>query len=129
MKIEVVLPGRTEEAVKTQLLRLLEAASAVSVTLDAESFARAWMSDNTRVFLATDEGKPVGFAIMAFGRRYYDPQPSASVLVAEGPARNELLKFMVDTAKVLGSKIMYYEGKVDDELRGESLDMRYLEIE
>lgn len=128
MKIELVMPGNTEESIKNGLLRLLQAASAVGVPLDGEAFARAWMSDNTRVFIATEEGKFQGFAIMAFGRRYYDAQPSSSILVAEGPARNQLLSFMVDTSRVLGSKVMYFEAKVDDELEGERLDMRRVEL-
>lgn len=128
MKVEIVMPGKTEESVKEGLLRLLQAASETGVPIEGESFARAWMSDNTRVFVATDEGKVKGFAIMAFGRRYYDPQPSASILLAEGEARNELLSFMFDTARVLGSKIVYFEGKSDDTIKGEPIDMRYLEI-
>lgn len=127
-KIELVLPSKKKEDVREDIVKLLEAATAVGLTLEPQAFTMAWLSDHTRVFVATEDGKTTGFAIMAFGRRYYDAEQSASVLVAEGEARNDLLKFMFDAARVLGAKMFYYESTVDDVLGGEPTPLKFVEI-
>lgn len=128
MRIELMLPSNEEEKLKNGLLRILTAARDMNVQLDGEAFARAWMSDNTRVCLASDNGKDVGLGVMVFGRRYYDSDHSATILVAEGDARNQLLEYFLDMARVLGSKIVYYESRADDTIKGEPTLQRYIEI-
>lgn len=127
-KIELILPSKKKEDIREDIVRLLEAATAVGLSLEPQAFAMAWTSDHTRVFVATENGKTTGFSIMAFGRRYYDAEQSASVLVAEGEARDDMLKFMLDAARVLGAKMFYYEATADDVLSGEPTSLRFLEI-
>lgn len=129
MRVELIMPGNTEEKLKTGLLRILAAAKEFNVALDGENFARAWMGDNTRVCIVSENGKDVGLGIMVFGRRYYDAENSASVLVAEGPGRNKVLEYFVDMCRVLGARVMYYEGRVDDTIQGETTPQRYIEVQ
>jgi hypothetical protein len=128
LKISPILPSKNEEQLKQQLKTLLEAASALSVSLDPDGFARSWLSDNTRVVLAHEDDKPVGFAIMAFGRRYYDSAFTASVITAVGPARPRVLEFMLEMAKVLGAEVLFYEAEEGDTIGGTLANMKMVEV-
>lgn len=129
MRVELMMPANNEEKVKNDLLRILVAAKELGVPLDGDTFSRAWFSDNTRVCLASDGGKDVGIGIMAFGRRYYDAEQTASVLIAEGPARNTILEYLLDMARVLGARHMYYEARVDDTIKGEQTQQHVIEVQ
>lgn len=128
LKISPILPAKNEEQLKQQLKTMLEAAAALEIALDPDGFARSWLSDNTRVVLAHEGDKPVGFAIMAFGRRYYSDAFSASVLLAAGPARTRVLEFMLEMAKVLGAEVLFYEAEEGDTIGGALANMKMVEV-
>lgn len=127
-KIVPVLPPKDEAGVKAALERVLNVAKHLKLTLSPEGFVAAWLSDNTRVVIAHEGEEPVGFAIMAFGRRYFDENFTASVLVAEGPARPQVLEFLRDMATMLGAERMFYEHEDGDTLEGVQADMRMVEL-
>ncbi len=128
LKISPILPSKNEEQLKAQLKRMLEAAAATGVALDPDGFARSWLSDNTRVVLAHEDDKPVGFAIMVFGRRFYSDAFSASVLTAAGPARPQVLEFVLEMAKVLGAEVLFYEAEDGDTIGGTLANMKMVEV-
>jgi hypothetical protein len=128
LKIAPILPSKNEEQLKAQLKVMLEAAAALSVGLDPDGFARSWLSDSTRVVLAHEDDKPVGFAILAFGRRYYDDAFTASVITAVGPARPRLLEFLLEMSKVLGAEVLFYEAEDGDTIGGTSANMKMVEV-
>lgn len=127
-RIVPILPPSQEDKVKAALDTLHAAATALGLTLDLDGFVRSWLSDNTRVVVAYEGETPVGFAIMAFGRRYYDANMTASVLLAEGPARPAVLEFLVDMARMLGVQTLFYEAQDGDTIGGEQADMRAVRV-
>lgn len=127
-KITPIMPAKSEEALKASLKKMLEAAAALDVALDPDGFARAWLADSTRVVLAYEGDKPTGFGIMAFGRRYYDGNMTASVLTAAGPDRPAVLEFLRDMCRVLGVQTLFYEAEEDDTLGGNPTNMRMVEV-
>lgn len=129
MRVELVMPSSDQTKLQNSLLRMLTLAKELNVALDGENFARAWMSDNTRVVVVSDNGKDIGLGIMVFGRRYYDADHSASVLIAEGEGRNQVLEYFLEMCKVLGARVMYYEGRVGDTIEGETTPQRYIEVQ
>lgn len=128
LKLTPILPSKNEDQLKQQLKTLLEASTALGVSLDPDGFARSWLSDSTRVVLAHEDDKPVGFAIMAFGRRYYDDAFTASVITAVGPARPQVLEFLLDMAKVLGAEVLFYEAEDGDTIGGTLANMKMVEV-
>lgn len=128
MKITPILPPKNEADVKPALDKMLLAARALKVNLNPEGFVQAWLSDNTRVVVAYDEDKPVGFAIMVCGRRYFDERFTASILMAQGPARVQLLEFLLDMARILGAEALFYEHEDGDTLGGSAANMRVVEV-
>ena len=127
-RILPILPPSSEDQVKTTLDKLHSAATALGLSLDLDGFVRAWLSDSTRVVVAYEGETAVGFGIMAFGRRYFDPNMTASVLLAEGPARQEVLVFLLDMARVLGAQTLFYEAREGDTLGGDLADMRAVKV-
>lgn len=125
MRVTPILFSQDGEKNKANMLKLLEAAAACEVSLEPQGFAYSWASDSTRVVVATEGDKPVGFGIMSFGRRWFDETPTASVLVAGGPARRDVLQFLLDMAGVLGAQKLFYEG---DELGGEIAELRVVTV-
>jgi hypothetical protein len=127
-KITPIMPSKSEDTLKASLKKLLEAAAATGVALDPDGFARSWLSDNTRVVVAYDGDTPTGFGIMAFGRRYYDGNMTASVLTAAGKDRPAVLEFLLDMCKVLGAEALFYEAEEGDTLGGNPTNMRMVEV-
>ena len=126
--VSLFMPPKSDEAVKQGVVKLLEAARDVGLNLEPQGFAMAWLSDHTRVVLASTDGKVTGLGILVFGRRYYDEEISATVLVAAGEARAEVLKFMLDSAKVLGAVEFFYEEAPGDTIGGEATPLRRLRV-
>ena len=122
----LVVPAKDEKTSSERLAVLLQAAEKLGVTLDPRGFAEAWLADHTRVFLAMTDGQEeaTAIAIMAFGRRYYDSDNTASLMVCEGPAREPLLAYIADTCKVLGVQELYFEGRDGDVLPSEPVNFR-----
>ena len=54
IKVNIVNVPRTDEAIQEGAIKLLKAAEAVGLRVDPHGFATAWMSDNTRMAIATD---------------------------------------------------------------------------
>lgn len=127
-KIFPVMPPKEETAVKAALDKVLAVVKHLKLSLNAEGLVHAWLSDNTRVVVAYEAEEPVGFAIMAFGRRYFDDTFTASVLLVEGSARKEMLVFLRDMAQMLGAERMFYEHADGDTLEGEQADMRMVKL-
>lgn len=127
-KITPVLPPKNKEGIEAAVKNLFEALKALSITVDPDGFVRAWLSDSTRIVLATEDGKPVGVAAMAFGRRYYDQRFTASVLFCTGPAWAQVLSHMKDMAVVLGAEMLIYEPAGDDPLGGKDAGVKFLEL-
>jgi hypothetical protein len=127
-KVVPVIAPKDEAGIKAGLVNLLKAANALKIDIEPQGFAMAWLSDSTRIILATEGDQPVGMGIMAYGRRYYDSDVSASMLVAAGPARKDVLRFAFDMAKILGAHKFYYEAEPGDDLGGTQADMRMLEV-
>lgn len=128
IKITPILLPKTKEEVEAATKKIFGAAKALKIEVDPDGFVRAWMADSTRVVLAMDGDIPVGLATMAFGRRYYDQRFTASVIFAEGPARNEMLLYMKDMAAVLGAEVFIYETDGNDTLGGEDGMVRFVRI-
>jgi len=128
-KITPVLPSKNKEAMEAQLTKVLTAAKTLGATLDAQGFVQSWLSDNTRVVVAYEDETPVGFAILVFGRRWFDEHFTASVLMAIGPARPAVLEFLVEMARVLGAAKLFYEAQEGDTIGGTTADMRALELD
>jgi hypothetical protein len=128
LKIAPILPSKNEEQLKAQLKVMLEAAATLGVALDPDGFARSWLSDSTRVVVAHEDDKPVGFAILAFGRRYYDDAFTASVITAVGSARPRLLEFLLEMSKVLGAQVLFYEAEDGDTIGGTLANMKMVEV-
>jgi hypothetical protein len=119
-RIVPILPPTSEDSVKDGLVQLLKVAKALNLNLDVNGFTHAWLSDYTRVFVATEGDTPVGMGILAYGTQYHAPEEiSASILLVAGPARKELLEFMRDSALMLGAKFLLYEAEEGDTLGGE----------
>jgi hypothetical protein len=127
-RIVPIIPPNNEAAAKVELDKIVAAAKALDIPLEMQGFVANWLSDNTRVFLATEGDTPVGFGVLVFGRRYYDNDMSASVLIAEGLARKEMLEFMADSSKMLGATMMFYEAREGDTLGGSPRNMLALEL-
>jgi hypothetical protein len=126
--VTVVQPSREEAAVKEQALELLRAAAAVDLPLDPGGFVTAWLGDNVRVAVARDDGAPVGMGIMAFGRRWFDDEFSASITVLAGPARGDVLKYLWDAARMLGATRLYWAHEPGDPFDGVPTPQRMMEL-
>lgn len=126
--VTLFMPPKDNEATKQGVIRLLTIAQELEVPVESQGFAMAWLSDHTRMFIASEGDKATGLGILVFGRRYYDADISATILVAKGPARQELLKFMADSAKVLGAVELFYETQSGDTLGGEPTPLRRVAI-
>ena len=123
MRIRFEMPKTDDAARSEQFKMIVGAAAALEVPLDMENFAYAWVADTTRVAVAHEGDTPVAFALMVHGRRYFDVQSSASVLLCEGPARVQMLAFLKESAAVLGAEVMYYQQRAGDVLQGENVVM------
>jgi hypothetical protein len=126
--ISLFMPPKDDEATKQGVLRLLNIAQELQIPVEPQGFAMAWLSDHTRMFIASEGDKTTGLGVLVFGRRYYDADISATILIAKGPARQELLKFMSDSAKVLGASELFYETETGDSLGGEPTPLRRVMI-
>lgn len=126
MKYSIVTTSKDEAVAANRLSVMLQAADKLGVKLDHRDFTEAWLQPSTRVFMATtdDLTEPTGFAIMAYGKRYYDADMSASIVVCEGPERSNLLQFIADTCKVLGVEYLFFEGREGDTIESESSNLR-----
>lgn len=127
-RIVPIIPPSEEDKVKAALDKLHAAATALNISLDLDGFVRSWLSDSTRVVVAYEGETPVGFAIMSFGRRYFDANMTASVLLAEGPARPALLEYLVEMARMLGAQTLFYEAQEGDTIGGDAADMRVVKV-
>lgn len=123
MRIRFEMPKTDDSARSEQFKMIMAAAAALKISLDIENFAYAWVGDTTRVALAHEGDTPVAFALMVHGRRYFDVQASASVLLCEGPARVQMLEFLKESASVLGADVLYYQQREGDVLQGENVVM------
>lgn len=132
MRIVPVLPPDEDvEVFKAELIRVLGVAKHLNITLDPQGFAIAFQSDNMRLFIATDtvngdEHHVVGMSMMAFGTKFFDENISATVMFAEGPARNALLAYMRDTCQVLKCRNFFYEAREGDTLGGDETMLRHV---
>lgn len=124
-KVQALLPSDNAETVKTRLTQMLKAAADVGVALDPAGFAHQWLQDSTRIVLAYEGDKATGFGIFSFGRRFYDADLTASIVLAEGPDRVAVLQHIKNMAEVLGVTKIFYEG---DELGGEPAGMRVVTV-
>lgn len=129
IKVNIVNVPRTDEAIEEGAIKLLKAAEAVGMKVDPHGFATAWLSDNMRMAIATDGDKVVGLGGLAYGRRYYDEEASATILFAKGPARAEMLQFLCDSARVLGASCVYYECEMGDTIGGNPRNVFRLDLE
>lgn len=127
-KVAVFMPPKEEQQVGVGINRLLTLCQKIGLEIDPYGFSTAWLSDYTRIFIATEGTEDIGIGIMAYGRRYYDKDMSASILLAMGIARPELLDFMIDTAKVLGCTVIYFERQQGDHIRGEPTPLQMIEV-
>jgi len=124
-KIVPFMPSSDVEKVKLDAVKLIEAASAVGVSMDLQGFVTSWLSDSVRVVVAYEEDKVTGFGLMSSGRRYFDDKLTASILVAQGPARKDVLQYLLEMARILGAQLLFYEGT---ELGGGLADMRVVQV-
>ena len=118
-------PTQDAEAAKAALTKLLQAAADVGVALDPQGFAQFWVTDSARVVVAYEGEKATGLGMFTFGRRFFDGDLSASVLLAEGADRVAVLQHIRNVAEVLGATKIFYEG---DELGGETAEMRVVTV-
>lgn len=127
MRIVPILPSPTDEAkLKEQLNLVMEAAAACNFALDLQGFVRTWLMETARCVVSyDDDNKPTGIGFMVAGRRWFDEENSASVLFYHGPSAIEILKYLKDTAFMLGAMKFFYEG---DALGGEQADLRMLRL-
>lgn len=128
-RILALLPSSDPEKLKERVETIAKAARAAGVVLEAQGLVTSLMSDSMRFLVAMEGDNFVGLAAAASGRRWFDPAPSTSVLFAAGPARQQLLEYIVDMAKMLGSTRLFYEGAPGDTLGGEAADMRVLKLD
>jgi hypothetical protein len=132
LSIKPILPTRDDAQNRVMYKRVLDTAAAVGKPLDAQEFVTVWVSDAHRTFIAEDDGTPVGFAHMAFGRRYFDADFTASLLVlgATTPAvRQSMLLFVRDSAKLLGATELFFAAEDGDTLVSEPTPLRVHRIE
>jgi hypothetical protein len=128
-RILTMLPSTDAEKLKERVETIAKAAKAVGQVLEAQGLVTSLMSDSTRFLVAMDGEAFVGLAAAASGRRWFDPAPSTSVLFATGPARPQMLEYLADMARMLGSTRLFYEGEPGDTLGGDAADMRVLKLD
>jgi hypothetical protein len=132
MNVSVAMPpaigSASQDVVNAAAMDMLKAAAALDVELDVQGFLQAWMTDGVRVFIARDGDEVRGFGLMVYGRRWHDARITASVLVAKGPGREKLLEFMMDTAKVLGAEVMFFEAEAGEAPRGADAGVRVVKL-
>lgn len=126
--VKAVLPHRDDATAKDQIVDLLKVAAAVGVALEPGGFAQSWLGDSTRVIVAHDDDKPTGFAVVAFGRRWFDENFTASVVLMQGPARAAMFSYIRDMAAMLGARKLFWEFAPGDECGGIVTDQRMLEL-
>ncbi len=114
MKIHPLKPPRDENQIKEAGFQLLKTAQALGIEFDAQGFLHAWLQPNMRVYVAEDNGEPRGLGVMVYGQKWHDSEVSATVLLCEGPARQDILRDMAAAAGVLGAVKLYVETKPGD---------------
>jgi hypothetical protein len=132
MNVTIALPpaigSASQDAVNVAAMDVLKVASACGVELDVQGFLQSWMTDGVRAFIAREGDEPKGFGLMVYGRRWHDPRVTASVLLAKGAGREKLLEFMMDTAKVLGAEVMFFEAEAGEAPRGADAGVRMVKL-
>lgn len=116
--ITPVLPHQDPEHLKARAEKLLQALKDTNTVVDFDGFARAWMSETVRAVVAQEGDTYTGFAVMVYGSRWFDPQPSATILVLNGPARGPLLQYLKDMATMLGAQTLYWDAQPEDPFQG-----------
>jgi len=129
-KVELISATRDEAEASKRLIRLLKATHELKISVDGQGFAESWMSDHTRVFIATDSatGETTGMGLFVFGRRWFDADMTATVVFCMGPGRDGILQFMADTCKILGVNELFFEGDEGDTLPTTPVDMRCYKV-
>jgi hypothetical protein len=126
--ITPVLPSQDAERLKAQAEKLIKALQDTGAVVDFDGFARAWMSDSVRAVVAQEGDTYTGLAVMVQGRRWFDPVPSATILVLAGPARAQLLPYLRDMAAMLGAQKLYWDAQPGDPFEGEQGPGRVLAL-
>lgn len=129
MRIETVKLPKEEKAITEAFGRILKAVTATGVVVDPEGLGQAWMGDNTRLCIAYDGEQPKGFALMIYGRRWYDVSMTASVIICEGDARPQLMEHLKQLALVLGAESFIFDHRDGDPFDGEPTDLRVVHLE
>lgn len=130
MQLKFIIPNiDTQDGVRQQFEEVMQCFKDINLTVDTDGFAMTWASENTRVAVAKDEaGKCLGVAVMCFGRRWYDAESTASVIMLEGAARRELMQFLRDSCKILGVSYIYLQKEPGDEYSGEEVVMLKMKV-
>lgn len=130
MQLKFIIPNiDTQDGVRQQFEEVMQCFKDINLTVDTDGFAMTWASENTRVAVAKDEaGKCLGVAVMCFGRRWYDAESTASVIMLEGAVRRELMQFLRDSCKILGVSYIYLQKEPGDEYSGEEVVMLKMKV-
>ena len=125
MQIKFVIPNiASQENIHAQFTEMLQCFKDIDLEVDLDGFAMTWAAENTRVAVAKDEaGKCLGVAVLCFGRRWYDTETSGSLILIEGAARRELIRYIRDACGILGVHSIYMQKEPGDEYEGEEVTM------
>ena len=125
MQIKFVIPNiASQENIHAQFTEMLQCFKDIDLEVDMDGFAMTWAAENTRVAVAKDEaGKCLGVAVLCFGRRWYDTETSGSLILIEGAARRELIRYIRDASGILGVHSIYMQKEPGDEYEGEEVTM------
>lgn len=99
--------GRLAEIAKP----IVSSAEALGIKLDVPGFLYAWIN-GTRVLVEKDaEGKIIGMAFVAVGRKWVSHDDSATVLEIKGENRDGMIEFAKAIAGAVGARYLYMEAQ------------------
>lgn len=108
MSFSLINPPEDQAGLEILTFELMAAAEALGLTLDQEGFITSWLS-GTKILIERDaDDKIVSMAFMVHGQKWFDNQPTATILRAEGN-REKIIEYAKSIASVLGVKKIYYE--------------------
>lgn len=91
---------------------IVEAAQRLGVPVDPSGFMFAWVN-GVRVIAEKDgEGKIVGIAFLALGKRWIGDDGGATLLAMESEHPFELMSFVKSIAAAMGATHVYHETRV-----------------
>ena len=112
MQIKFVIPNiASQENIHAQFTEMLQCFKDIDLEVDMDGFAMTWAAENTRV------------AVLCFGRRWYDTETSGSLILIEGAARRELIRYIRDACGILGVHSIYMQKEPGDDYEGEEVTM------